>query len=609
MENDTETLGSLVRKLEQDFISGGGALMSKYVRTDLYEDINKIYAYLNSKHISGKTDDLGREKPFFNIVIAARNIWYRSTDIDRKNILVRPTKLNQVAAAFVATVLLQDWMRRERFGSFLNDMGMEMAAFNSAVCKFIDSNGKLTPMVIPWSRIIVDQIDFKNNPKIEILELTEGQLRQRKEYDQDLVEKLCDAVQARETTGRQRQDNKNNYIKLYEVHGLFPLSYLTGKAKDEDTYVQQMHVISFVESKEQGKYDDFTLYAGRESKDPYMLVSLLPSTDGSVSLDGSVKLLFDAQWMMNHTAKSIKDQMDVASKLIFQTADANYVGRNVLSAIEQGDIMVHAENKPLTQINNTSHDISTQESYSNMWKSLSNEIAGVSESMLGNTAPSGTAWRQVEAVLNESRSLFELMTENKGLAIEDMIREYVVPHLKKKMNTSDEISAILEDHNIKKLDAMYVPRAAANLAREEAKKALLRGEVPTMDQAQAENQVRQGLAQLGNQRFFTPNDITDQTWKDALKDLEWDLDVDIVGEGTDNQMVLTTLNTALATVANPNYSNNPQAQLIVSKILMATGVVSPIEIASLPSQPAPAVPAPPVGTVSGGLPVTTTSNG
>ena len=486
---------------------------------------------------------------------------------------------------------------------------MEMAAFNSAVCKFIDSNGKLTPMVIPWSRLIVDQIDFKNNPKIEILELTEGQLRQRKEYDQDLVEKLCDAVQARETTGRQRQDNKNNYIKLYEVHGLFPLSYLTGKAKDEDTYVQQMHVISFVESKEQGKYDDFTLYAGRESKDPYMLVSLLPSTDGSVSLDGSVKLLFDAQWMMNHTAKSIKDQMDVASKLIFQTADANYVGRNVLSAIEQGDIMVHAENKPLTQINNTSHDISTQESYSNMWKSLSNEIAGVSESMLGNTAPSGTAWRQVEAVLNESRSLFELMTENKGLAIEDMIREYVVPHLKKKMNTSDEISAILEDHNIKKLDAMYVPRAAANLAREEAKKALLRGEVPTMDQAQAENQVRQGLAQLGNQRFFTPNDITDQTWKDALKDLEWDLDVDIVGEGTDNQMVLTTLNTALATVANPNYSNNPQAQLIVSKILMATGVVSPIEIASLPSQPAPAVPAPPVGTVSGGLPVTTTSNG
>jgi hypothetical protein len=36
---------------------------------DLCENINKIDAYINSRHVSGKTDSMGREKPFFNIVI------------------------------------------------------------------------------------------------------------------------------------------------------------------------------------------------------------------------------------------------------------------------------------------------------------------------------------------------------------------------------------------------------------------------------------------------------------------------------------------------------------------------------------------------------------
>ena len=83
------------------------------------------------------------------------------------------------------------------------------------------------------------------------------------------------------------------------------------------------------------------------------------------------------------------------------------------------DILVHAENKPLTQLANSSHDITSLQNFAIQWKSLGNEINGVSESMLGNNPPSGTAWRQTEALLQESHSLFEIMTENKGLAIEE----------------------------------------------------------------------------------------------------------------------------------------------------------------------------------------------
>ena len=96
-----------------------------------------------------------------------------------------------------------------------------MAQFNSAVVKFVESKGELHPMVVPWSRLIVDPINFDQNPKIEILELTEAELYGRVNthgYDADMVERLCDAVQARELTDKTKQDQRNNYIKLYEVH-------------------------------------------------------------------------------------------------------------------------------------------------------------------------------------------------------------------------------------------------------------------------------------------------------------------------------------------------------------------------------------------------------
>lgn len=605
---DNKDISELVREQETNFINGGGTLMSKYVVSDLYEDINKIYAYLSSKHTSGETDSQGREKPFFNIVTAARNIYYRATDIDRKDIQVKATNSREQITSFLATVHLQDWMRRENFGAFLNDWGMDLAGFNSSAVKFVESEGKLHSMVVPWSRLIVDPINFDANPKIELLELTEAELYQRKGYNKEMVEKLCDALQSRELTDRTKQDQRSNYIKLYEIHGNLPLSYLTGKEKDEDKFAQQMHVLSFVARKDKPtEFDDFTLISGREEKDPYMLTSLLPATDGSVSLDGSVKNLFEAQWMMNHTVKSIKDQLDIASKLIFQTSDGNYVGRNVLSAIEQGDILIHATNQPLTQVANNSHDITIQQNFGQMWKGLAAEISGVSESMMGQVAPSGTAWRQVEALLNESHSLFELMTENKALAIEAMLRKYVIPFLKKKMDSTEEVAATLDGAGITKIDSMYVPAEAVRRYNswvvEQTIKYLQSNnqqDIPSPYQADiAEAGVKKELAPLGNQRFFTPKDIDTKTWKDVFKDLEWELEVDISGESSNKQTVLTTLTTMLSVIANPNFVNNPQAQLIIGKILSATGVVSAIELAQLPAPtPQPAQPVSPTAPVT-----------
>lgn len=606
-------LHELVKQQEHDYTQNK-VTRGKYVEFSMYDTIETIDAYLNSKHISGPFDSLGREKPFFNIVVATSNIWMRATDLDRKDVRMLPDSSEDVAVAFLCTVVLQQWMNTERFGVFLNDWGRTSARYGGAVPKFLEVDGRLIPSIVPWNRMICDPIDFYAAPRIEKFYKTPAQLKNMATpghpdyvgYKLDEVEKLCTAyqeLQTRKTLDDRQQDTNNDYIGLYEVHDVLP-DYLL---KDEDetteddesvtdvTYVQQMQVITYLEVRD----DDmkkFTLYKGRESKDPYMITSLLKE-DGRTLGIGAVEYLFDAQWMQNHTMKNMKDTLDLSSKLIFQTADGNYTGRNVLSAVETGDIMIHDVNKPLTQINNGKADVTQLLSFSAAWMNLGNEITNTPEAMRGSKPTAGTAARLQALVTQQSQNLFDLMRQNKALDLEDMLREYIIPFLKKKLNNKKEIVAILDEQGIQEIDAMFVPKEAVRRHNDAMKQALLNApidrpltadDLPKPFDAQAgEAAVRADLKPLGNKRFLKPDEIGEATWKKALKGFEGRVVVDIDGEATDTQTMLQTLSSTLATIAkNPMILQDPNAKLLFNKILTETGALSPLQLTI--AEPSPA---------------------
>lgn len=594
---EEESIGSIVRNRENNYVTGN-TLISKYVSFSMYENIEKIEAYLNSKHISGETDSMDREKPFFNIVTAAVNIWYRATDIDRKNIRIKAAKTTEILGAFLATIHLQEFMKKDAFGVFLNDWGRALARYGSSVVKFVEAKGELHSSVIPWNRLIVDSVDFNNDVRIEKLFYTPAQLYQKKEYNAEQVDKLIDAVrESRKLLGGQQQDNKSEYIPVYEVHGVLPLSTLRkaqGKEYSEedcDVYVQQMHVVSFVaDEDDEDNYTDFTLVCGKEAKDPYMITHLIKE-DGRTQAIGAVEHLFEAQWMNNHTVKLIKDQLDLASKLIFQTADGSFIGQNALDSMETGDILIHAENQPLTQLQNNSHDITALQNYGNQWKMLAQEITSTPDALAGNNMPSGTAYRQVAILNQEAHSLFEIMTENKGLAIEEMMRRFIIPYLKKQMDTTDEIAATLDSVGLQKVDLMYVNAEVVRRNNKHIAEQMFNNQVATSLDVGAEAQkIQAELNAQGDQRFFKPSELSDKTWKELFADLAWDVEVEVTNEQSDKEAVMTTLTTVLQTIAtNPAILNDANARAVFNKILQATGELNPLELTpkAPPTQPAP----------------------
>ena len=579
----------IVTQARQNYLYGSTKL-GDYVNFSMHETIEKITAYINSRHISGDKDSLGREKPFFNIITAATNIWYRATDIDRKDMIVRPDKLANTFLAFMATVLLQDWMKRERFGVFLNLWGRTLSQFGSAVVKFVEKEGKLKATVIPWNRLIVDPVDFYALPTIEKLYMTPAQIRKIPEYDSEVVEKLIDGLVKRKTQSGMEIDTQSEFIELYEVHGELPIALLLEKPKDKDwkEYAQQMHVISFLQDTSD-TYKDFCLYKGRETKHPYMITHLIEEDGRTLSI-GAVETLFDAQWMQNHTMKNMKDTLDLASKLIFQTSDPNYVGRNVLTAIETGDILIHALNQPLTQLNNSKSDIVAMQNFSNQWKVLAQELTATPDAFRGVTPPSGTPYSTVALLTQQANSLFEIMVENKGLAIEDMLRTFIIPHLKTKLNTDKEVMAILEDYDIKKIDAMYVPnRAIRNYNKRFIEDVLNERNPLPFNQVEEENVISKELTKQGNSRSFAPiiskgGKAVRVNWKEALKDLEWELEVGVTNEQVDKIVMATTLTNMLQTLAQPGIQQNPVAMLAIKKIMNLVGGISPVELSQIPAQ-------------------------
>lgn len=585
-----KTALDIIRKQEQDYINSDTKI-SEHVQFSPKETIDKIEAYLNSKHTTGDTDALGREKPFFNIVTAASNVWYRATDIDRKDIRIKPTKSSSHTTALLANAKSKEWMRKSNFGVWLNDWGLTLAQYGSAVSKFVEQDGKLVAKVVPWNRLIIDAIDFNGNPVIEKNYYTPAQLRKNKLFDQEQVESLIEnALQSRETVGGDKSDTKADYIEVYELHGEFEKELLTGNEADSDIYVQQVHICSFIETMKDGKseYLDYTLYKGQE-KNPYHIAHLIKRDGRAISI-GAVEHLFEAQWMVNHNEKAIKDQLDLANKMVFQTSDPAYQGKNT-GDLDNGTILYHEVNQPLTQLANNSHDIAALQNSKVDWQNLASEISSTPDSLRGVTPPSGTALGTVQITTQQGLSLFELMTENKGLALEEIWREFVIPNIKKQLNTKEEIVVALDNMSIKQIDSLYIPNEAKKRFNKMAVDKVIKflegqGEAPQpYDPNVAEQAVTKDMESLGNTRYFKPDELDEKTWKDVFSDFEWDVEVEVTNEQSDKQALLSNLNFTLGTLASMGDIGN--ARMVLAKILEETDIFSPMELTSVSQEPAP----------------------
>lgn len=582
-----ENIFDLIKTTEKNLLTGRPIKIGKYASHDHTEKIAKIDAYINSQHISGSEDSLGREKPFFNISLFVAYTWYKMTDFDRKDLNFRPANSKQRLKSLVASEKMRDWMNRENFGEFLNKWGWTLAVYGSAVSKFVEKDG-LIPSVISWDRMICDPLDFENNPKIEKIYYTPAQLRQQP-YDKDSIEKAIESFKdSRETLDGQEVDARSDYIGVYEVHGELPLSFLTDKEEDKETYRQQMHVVFIQENTKQKEDVRVSLYRGKEARDPYYLSHLIDQ-ERTLSI-GAVESVFEPQWMVNNSVKQTKDQLDLSTKIILQTSDQNFMGRNAVTDAEVGDVWITADNRPISPVDNRSHDINQIMGYMNQWQEVAREISGTHEAITGEQPPSGTPYRLQMMLNTAATGLFDIMKQNKSLHLEQMLRRYILPYFKKTLKNSEELIAVLDGKDLETFDKLALP---AKL-EQQIMASIAESHIPTREELMTS--IQQQDNELGNTRIMKPSNQA-KTWEEYFKNFEWDAEVDIAGENKDKSATLTSLNSLLERMMTaPELFAQEDIKKVFNKIVDEIDDISPLQFSDEKGVPSQA------GTPTGGEP-------
>src|SRR3990167_6628534 len=99
------------------------------------ELIRMIEFYTNSKYLNGNRDELGREKPFYNIINGMCDVENAAKDIDTKDIIVTSDDGQHYAESFLLSKDVYQWMKQENFAKTLNEMRDAHTRYGSLLVK------------------------------------------------------------------------------------------------------------------------------------------------------------------------------------------------------------------------------------------------------------------------------------------------------------------------------------------------------------------------------------------------------------------------------------------------------------------------------------------
>src|SRR3990167_2168090 len=208
--------------------------------------IRTIEYYSNSKYLNGQTDELDREKPFYNIINSMCDVENAAKDIDTKDIQATSDDGEHYVESFLLAKDLYEWMKEVNFAKTLNDMRDTHTRYGSLLvkkCYENDKDGnKILKIEVPeWKNTITDQNDIVDGPIVECHYMTLKDIMGKETWDQDGIGELIEKVKGG-SYGRR--------LPVYEVRGYFPVSFIKEldggmiTAKDKVSFTYQLFYLA-----------------------------------------------------------------------------------------------------------------------------------------------------------------------------------------------------------------------------------------------------------------------------------------------------------------------------------------------------------------------------
>lgn len=547
-----------LKQIDSDY-STGTIEITPGLNFSQYQTIRMVDFYTNSRYLTG--DKNSRERPFYNIVNAGVTTAVVATDIDTKDITVEADNEASYDKSFLFNHEIQQWMKESNFAKSLNDMGEVRARYGGVLVKRCMEDGVLNIEVVDWKNVVTDTVCIDDGVIIEKHYMTPNELREKLDvWDNDAIEEAIGLY------------NKKGYtpvserMEIWEVHGMFPDSYLSddGDAEDGKTYSQQVHFYCVKGSKSSH------LYFATEDKSPYKYLAWKVVAGRGLGR-GVVEDGEESQVWTNDAIQKEQAAMELSGKVILKT-NSKKIGNNVLTDMDNGSIVVLEENKDLEVLNLLNGALPQFQNLVEKWWSQYERATSSYDAVRGETPPSGQPYRLQALVEQQGSSHFDYRREEWGIFLKEILYDWVFPYISKKLNRAHILASDFSQEELKKIDESFATHEANKYAFDQ----ITMGRIFTAEEYEnARQQYGETLSKFQKRRFL---DIPDGYYKD----MKAKLTINITGEQKNKMAVMESLSSLLQTmtgfmqfgVVSPD-----DIKMVINKILEISGAgVSPISL-------------------------------
>ncbi len=530
--------------------------------------VRMIEFYSNSKYLNGQKDELGREKPFYNTGNAMVDVENAAKDIDTKDIQATSDDGQHYTESFLMSKDIYEWTKTANFAKTLNDMIEAHSRYGSLLVKKVikreDGERKLSIEIPEWKNVITDQVDIINGAIVEVHYMLPSEILVMSEWE--------NKEEAIKLGIKENEKNFNSKrIKVYEIRGEFPKAFIKElnkkkiTEKDKTKFSYQLYYLA-------GEIGGslIPLYWEDDTEKVYKYLPRKKKSGRDFGV-GVIEEGEEAQVWTNDAILKQHRAMEYTTKVIGQTASKRLKGRNIMTEVDDGQILEHEDGKPITRVDLLpSGGLNQYQTLIAQWYSQAEKTSSAYPAQRGETPPSGQAFRLQALVLNQSNSVFVKLQEELGIFLTEIFNDWIMPFLAEQMNQEHILAHDFSPEELQEIDRNF----AIAEANEKVKKMILSGKIVSAEDYQrAIEEATNQIKKTKSRRFI-------QLVKDYYRKAKLKITVNITGEQKNKAATMESLFNILTLYAqNPALVQDPVLSQIFMKIVELSGAgISPVSL-------------------------------
>jgi len=487
---------------------------------NMHEHIERCTNVAHGWFHKGQNDD---NRPYTDIVSPILNVAVRSEGFDVKDIVPYVNDAQNYYKSFLVKKYHPQWARKNELDTFIDEMVESSVVYDLALIKNCNS---VKPEVVPLQMIaFCDQTDVLAGPLGLKHQYSESELLEyRGKWEDDKIDEVITMAKASKTVSSANDaeaKTPGKYAEVYEVHGMFPNHWLGEKIGDLDPnkHSMQMHIVNFYRDGN-GNKQGITLFKGKEKKPIFKTVVLKPIFGRACGFSITESLFHEQVWT-NYDGIRLKELLDAAALVLFQTADDEF-GNQKIKNLKANTVLKHSAGNPITKMDTNVPNISPFTNDMVKRENNARILGSASEGSLGINPSSGTPFKLQDLVLQEGQGIHEYRQGKLATFMSDQLyRDWILGFLVKDMNAGKKFSEELSTEELIEIAEMI----STNLAERKVKDIILTtGKVPTNAERDIIKQTaKDNFMKGGNRRFF-------ELLKGELDGIPVDVFVNIVGK-------------------------------------------------------------------------------